>query len=353
MRRLSKILTRIALSLGVAVALLVAAEIAARLAEPGPFNFLDESPYIEKIPGMGHVHKTSFAGRWDGSWYGLESHGLRGPEWKPTFGPEEFRVLAVGDSCTFGKGVDEPDCWPRQLERLLQGALPAGRRALVANAGVNGYSAQQYLAVIRGRAELVRPNWIVVGYNLNDFPNQTKAIDESVHQGKGNLRSAIRWDIRNYLSRFALFRWLRATYYVMHRDRDFADAERMSGELLVKGKMDPERVAKELARLDGMAAEARTQGAQLCIFLFPYESQVYLEKYDSSAIDLLRGWCEERGIVFVTMLDEFRARARSTDPPKELFLRGDRYHPRPEGYGIVAARVLDAARSRGWLPRAE
>src|SRR6202008_1293584 len=154
-----------------------------------------------------------------------------------------------------------------------------------------------------------------------------------------NLRSAIRWDIRNYLNRFALFRWMRATYYVMHRERDFADSERMSGEMLVKGKIDPERVAKETARLEGMAEAARGLGAQLCVFLFPYESQVYLEKYDSTAIDVLRGWCEERGIVFVPMLDEFRARARTSEPPRKLFVRGDRYHPRAEGYGIVAARL--------------
>ena len=47
---------------------------------------------------------------------------------------------------------------------------------------------------------------------------------------------------------------------------------------------------------------------------------------------------------------EFRSRAREEDPPRELFLRGDRYHPQPEGYGIVAECVLAAAREHGWLP---
>ena len=30
---------------------------------------------------------------------------------------EGDRIAAIGDSCTFGKGVDESDTWPRQLER--------------------------------------------------------------------------------------------------------------------------------------------------------------------------------------------------------------------------------------------
>lgn len=350
--KLATILKKLAISLASMVVLVVGAEIVARIAEPGPFSFLDESPYV-RVPKQGHFHKTNFQGRWDGTWYELESHGMRGDEWKPTFAPEEYRVLAIGDSCTFGKGVVEEDSWPRQFEHRLAQVLPPGYRALVANAGVNGYSARQYLESIQTRGGLVRPNLIVVGYNLNDFPNQTKAVDEAVHQGQGNLRSAIRWDIRNKLGELALFRWLRATYYTMHRERDFAAAEKMASAVKQQGTLDPERTQKEIDRLDGMLAEARELGANLCVFLFPYESQVYLEQYDSAAIDWLRGLCEARGIPFISMVGDFRTRAFSTDPPTQLFIRGDRYHPNPAGYGIVAQRVLDVVRDQGWLPKAQ
>ncbi|MBK8180143.1 MAG: SGNH/GDSL hydrolase family protein [Planctomycetes bacterium] len=346
--KLRSVLKKLAISLCTVVLLLCSAEVAARLAEPGPFSFFDRSPYTEV--GRGHIHTPNFSGRWDGTWYGIESHGLRGPEWKPSMAATEYRVLAVGDSCTFGKGVDEPDCWPRQFEGLLGSNLPPGHRALVANGGVNGYSARQYAQVIRELARVVRPNLIVVGYNLNDFPNQTKAVDETVHQSKGNLRSKIPFDLRKKLSRLALFRWLRATYYTMNRERDFAAAERMSSEVKRQGELDAERTAKELGHLDTMVTEAKEQGAHLCVLLFPYESQVYLEKYDTAAIDWLREQCEARGIPFISMVGDFRTRAYSKNPPKKLFLRGDRYHPDPEGYGIVAQRVLDVVRDQGWLP---
>ena len=45
---------------------------------------------------------------------------------------------------------------------------------------------------------------------------------------------------------------------------------------------------------------------------------------------------------FVDLATEFRAAARSTEPPTQLFLAGDRYHPNALGYGIVADRVLAA-----------
>ena len=53
------------------------------------------------------------------------------------------------------------------------------------------------------------------------------------------------------------------------------------------------------------------------------------------------------------MLDEFRARARTQTPPRQLFLRGDRYHPNPEGYGLIAEKVLGSIRTLGWLPKPE
>ncbi len=346
--KVRSLLKKLSLSLAALILGLSAAEIVARLAEPGPFSFFDSHPYI-RPPKADHVHKLNFAGRWDGTWYKTDSHGLRGEEFAPTFAPTEYRVLAVGDSCTFGKSVKESDAWPRQFERLLGSALPQGQRAMVANAGVNGYSARQYVRVIQGHADLVRPQLIVVGYNLNDFPNQTKALDENVHQGKGNLRAAIPYDLRNHLGRSGLFRWLRGTYYVMNRERDFAAAEAMAGAVKNQGKRNAERVAREIANLEAMAESARQMNAHFCVFLFPYESQVYLETYDTSAVDWLRGLCEERGIPFISMIDDFRAAARSTTPTKALFVRGDRYHPNPAGYGIVAQRVLDLARERGFV----
>jgi lysophospholipase L1-like esterase len=344
------VLKKLALSIVSLFVVLFVAEIAARLSEPGPFSFFDSEPY-EKAPVMDHVHKPNFAGRWDGTWYAINSLGLRGDELHPTLTDEEYRVLAIGDSCTFGKGVNEADCWPRQFERLLGGALPAGHRALVANGGVNGYSAKQYLEVIRKAGAVLHPNLIVVGYNLNDFPNVTKALDENVHQGKGNLRAAIPYDLRNELGRLALFRWLRATYYSMNRERDFARAEQLASEVKNQGKRDPARVAREVEHLEGMASAAREMNAQLCVFLFPYESQVYLEKYDMSAVEWLKGLCDERHIPFIGMIDEFRTRAQTQKPPLKLFIRGDRYHPNPEGYGIVAKKILDTALAQGWLPK--
>jgi lysophospholipase L1-like esterase len=76
-------------------------------------------------------------------------------------------MLAVGDSFTFGLGVDSTDPWPEQLERLLGDAL--GRRAAVVNAGVPGYSARQMRQVVETLLPELRPQVVVFGLNSETY----------------------------------------------------------------------------------------------------------------------------------------------------------------------------------------
>jgi hypothetical protein len=157
--------------------------------------------------------------------------------------------------------------------------------------------------------------------------------------------------VRDSLGRLALFRWMRAGYYEMNRDRDWAQAEALAAQVKTTQVGDTARFQRELGFLTEMADTAKSVDAHFAVFLFPYESQVYLETYETSAVDWLSGICGDRGIPFVSMIDDFRARARESDPPKHLFLRGDRYHPNPDGYGLVAQSVLNVVLAQQWLPR--
>jgi hypothetical protein len=70
----------------------------------------------------------------------INAQGLKGPPLDPVNFP--FRVLTIGDSCTFGTAIDY-ESYPRALERGLRaGSMPVE----VANAGVEGYSPRHVLA---------------------------------------------------------------------------------------------------------------------------------------------------------------------------------------------------------------
>ena len=63
----------------------------------------------------------------------------------------------------------------------------------------------------------------------------------------------------------------------------------------------------------------------------------------------MRTLCQELDVPFIDMVGRFRDHAHAEDPPRELFLRGDRYHPNPEGYEVVAQAVLATALESDWL----
>ena len=212
---------------------------------------------------------------------------------------------------------------------------------------MNGYSGATYERIFRDLGADLKPHVVVVGYNLNDFPNAIQAVDEKVFQERG-LRKLLSQGLRDFLGRFASYRWTRQTYYHMRRERDWRNAEAFA-----RGAADAPLDSEVWQRQEGYLAEIRDlaaeHGGKVAVFLFPYESQVYLDAYDSTPIDRLRDACSRLGLPFVDLADEFRTRARELDPPRQLFLKGDRYHPNPDGYAIVAGRVAEVLGAQGWL----
>lgn len=345
--KLRSFLRKLALSCAGAAVLLAGLEFAARAAEPGPLTLFDNSPYDPHLTRR-HVHKPDFRGAWDGSFYLTNSRGWRGPQFEPTYQPGELRVLALGDSCTFGKSVEELDTWPRQLEGLLRAAPAAPRSVLVGNLGVNGYSGAEYVSSFLEQGFALKPHIVVIGYNINDFPNVVKQTDFAVFQNRENLRSMVSSRWREKLGKLALFRWLRSRYYDSNRERDFARMEELAKTTTGEAQTSPERMALEEARLRELVIAARAVGAQVVMFLFPYESQVYLEQYARGPADAIEQLARNLEIEYVDMLEAFRAQARASDPPARLFNIGDRYHPNAQGYAIVAQELEKRIRERGW-----
>lgn len=347
--RVFRFLRKLALSLLSLAVMLALAEMAARSAEPGPFSFLDRNPFTPDTE-LVWVQTPGFRGRWEDTWYEIDSRGLRGPELPAPDEEGVFRVVALGDSCTAGKGVLEEETWSRALERLLEGELGEGLRPSVANLGVVGYSGRQYLASFLRTGLALRPQVVVVGYNLNDFPNSIEAVDQRVfHERK--LRAAIPVWLRDGLSRTALYRFARATYYEWELERDWQQVERVASGLS-DSVQDPSVLERERGYLAAIVESARGVGAEVLVLLFPYESQVYLAAYDPRPVDGLRGICEGLDVPFLDLTLVFReAASQGSEPARGFFLRGDRYHPSARGYRIVAEAVLAALRKQGWMPR--
>jgi len=100
----------------------------------------------------------------------INSDGFKGPELDRS--GARPRVLAVGDSCTFGALIDRYT-WPRSAEREL---ARLGVDAEVVNAGVNGYSPAHALARF-DELRALEPRVVVIYIGWNALFGERAAVE--------------------------------------------------------------------------------------------------------------------------------------------------------------------------------
>lgn len=77
---------------------------------------------------------------------------------------QRLRVLALGDSCAFGVGVEDDETWPRALED----SLAAEHDVRVINAGVPGYTAYQGMRFLKKNLAELQPDVVICCFGFND-----------------------------------------------------------------------------------------------------------------------------------------------------------------------------------------
>jgi len=135
-----------------------------------PFNFYTPQPksIVQPDADLGYRLRPNFEGKAYLSFVKTNSLGFRGPEFAPN--PRNgLRVVAIGDSCTFGFGVsDNEHTYPFQLSTLMQNADVS---AEVINAGVVGYSSYQALKLLQSRVLSFHPDILLIYIGWNDMGN--------------------------------------------------------------------------------------------------------------------------------------------------------------------------------------
>jgi acyl-CoA thioesterase I len=99
-----------------------------------------------------------------------------------TQGPvEALRYVALGDSYTIGTSVGEDARWPNQLVEALGGS--AGPLQLVANLGVNGFTAEDVVAAELPRLGALQPGFATVLVGVNDVVQGVPEAAYRAHLG--------------------------------------------------------------------------------------------------------------------------------------------------------------------------
>ena len=123
------------------------------------------SPYPPGSNVVTHGH----AGR-------INNLGFRGTEQPIQKVPNTFRILVLGDSLTFGQGVEESEMYTSVLKKALVAKL--GPAIEVINTGVMGYSAVDEMNLLNQIGELLKPDLILIGFYENDVKHGAQVKKE-------------------------------------------------------------------------------------------------------------------------------------------------------------------------------
>ncbi len=266
------------------------------------------------------------------------AHGYRCPEIlksKPS-----LRVLAIGDSCTYGLGVPYEDSWPGQLQLALN-ALKGEGACEVVNTGVPGYSSFQGLRMLQAAAPTLQPDMVIWGLGINDSAWWLGVSD--MHMAALlELTGAEKLAGWSNLYRFLRLRRKLATLEEPAKNI-FEVAARMMAER--RPRLHPEEYE---ANLRAAQAYCESRGMDFIVVSFPMVSQVLKPEEDPFATwtpkyaryqETMRKTAEESGAAFVDLLDVF-----SEALPEKLFYDNS-IHPNKAGYALTTEAILDKMKS--------
>jgi lysophospholipase L1-like esterase len=169
-----------------AVALLVGAglcELAARVVYPAPPEPSREPQILYQYhPDLGFLHVPNQTGWLDDGQATINAMGLRGDLPETPKPANSVRILAIGDSTTFGWGVNDDGTYCAALQRLLRQAIPESRPTVI-NGGVGAYDLKHELRLLRHFAPMLKPDIVLVGLFWNDLPYE-KSSPDGVLYGK-------------------------------------------------------------------------------------------------------------------------------------------------------------------------
>ena len=268
--------------------------------------------------------------------YDINSRGLRGPEIEPT--DTKTRVLALGNSCTFGWGIPYRDIFTSVLQQQLN-ASAGGDFYQVINAGIPGYSSFQGKRFLPQLMDL-HPSAVLIMFGWNDhFPAGHKIRDSQQRVPPGVILS-----LQNLLSRLKLYQFMRKTLLSVTEDRQ----ELRLDDISLTRRVTRQEMGENLRE---MIQFTRNQGAMPILLIPPVASvDIYFHGGNSPFHKLHQSYQNEIRKIAVlsnTRLIDLQA---VFDEHNDLYddAAADPIHFNALGHEVAATTLADSLSL--WLP---
>lgn len=252
----------------------------------------------------------------------------------------EVRILAVGDSFTYGHGVQDDESYPAVLERLLRARSYDVR---VLNAGVPGYSTdQEYTYLVRDGLALA-PDLVLLGVHCSDVSDNYESSLYDVADGRLVRRGAGSTRMYQLGSVVGMIPpWVRRsrTFELVVAAFDWHDSATTRPAVADLDAWSYEKMRLEVSDLWTRTAGV---GARLAVVLMPCKKAL-----DAAAPDPYGPLARDFGAAGVPVLESAPALRRASPDLTPLFFRADP-HLNPRGNRELATAIAAFVEERSWL----
>ena len=296
----------------------------------------------------------------------LNRDGMRDREFPLAKTPGTFRIACIGDSITYGFGIDRPaDTYPKRLETLLNNYCgSSSQRFEVMNFGVPGYNLKEIAENVQVKVLKYRPDLVIYGYCLND-PQEISLeflklladlTDAEKKYGFHSQKEGF-WMAHSRICRLAAYLIRQST----------AQGRAKGGH--VHATADPENLALRTATfaeyftalhtggagrktledsLDALAAACAKERIPVCVLIFPATN--HLDPYPLTEVHrLVSELCEQRSFRVCDLLEPFR----EYEHRENQGVYFDYLHPFPLADYYTAEVILSALLRDSLLPEVE
>lgn len=314
-----------------AIASLAIGEVAVRWLDPLGISSLEEASryHLDKVadPAMVFKHAPGIRRTYQGVEVATNELGVRDRHIERKV-DGELRILALGDSVTFGWGVPFEETFAKKLEGKLKSRL--GRPVRTVNSGVGGYNTTQEYAFLRAYFGTIDPDIVVLLYVSNDIERALPPFDPWSRRSLTGKSAPEALNLilgRSWLYRLGLFASQR-----FHTE---------SGQGFDK---DARGVRESMAALSGIAALCRVNGVTFVTFVYRPKGAPPGGRSDALLSEIARvGQLEQFPVVDVA---PWWGNADMRSVTNSVFDS----HPNARGHEILAAGMSATLVSRNLVP---
>jgi len=273
--------------------------------------------------------------------------GFRDKDYSVQKPANTFRIITIGDSLTYGPGVNNDGTYPRIFEKLVDKNNKEKKHIEVINMGMIFYGPQQYYSVYKQFAQGYHPDLIILSFHyLTDNHDAYEFNQNRRFYLLKSLPDDMPYPLSQFLKEHSyLWRAILSVYYRWANKQEipvdstvFHDMEkRFQYDTQVKYNSPPMQEGWRLSEqsMASLVSDAKKNGSQIMVVAFPAPVQIIPDEWkrmkaqgyasdiklyeDTGTRNTFKGFCQKYQWSCLDLTDSLRKEPN----PQRLFLKGD------------------------------